>query len=161
MQNTKNITKIIIDYKTFYSAGSRLTITNSSISYKDKHNKDDNDDITYDWGYETNSKNFRIAFIKITETVRKYLEPTPEISGSNQYNILVEYDDGEKDNQKHSKHDDMFEDLFCEIHKLIPMVEDIPSEFDTEETAKNRIEDLAGDMEHKVPYEETERYDID
>ena len=55
----------------------------------------------------------------------------------------------------------MFEDLFGEIHKLIPPLEEIPMGFDTNETAEKRIEDLDGDYKEPVRFEDTEGNAID
>ena len=72
MNNTKGITKIIIDYTPCYGNGSILTITDTYISCEYK-NKDSRSLI---WLYQSKSYEFRGVYAKITEFVEKHLEPT-------------------------------------------------------------------------------------
>lgn len=157
MQNTKNISKITIDYTPYYPDGSVLTITPTSISceYKDKGFR------SFDWSYQSNSHEFKCIFEKIIELAKKHLEPTPEKEQADQYEILITYDDNIDFSITHTTSYIMFEDLFSEIHKLIPPLEEIPMGFDTEETAEKRIEDLDGDYKEPVRFEDTEGNAID
>ena len=84
MENTKNISKITIDYTPYYPDGSILTITLTSISceYKDKGF------CSFDWSYQSNSHEFKCIFKKITDLVKKHLEPTPAKEQADQYGIV-------------------------------------------------------------------------
>ena len=157
MEKTKNIIKIIIHYTSCYGDGSILTITETSISCKDISTNSNLDD----WSFQSNSYKFRWIFSKITELIQNHLEPTSEKDQADQYEFSITYDDNTNFIIKHSTSYIMFEDLFCEIHKLIPSFEEIPMGFDTDETYSKRVEDLDGDMVNKVSREELEGYDID
>ena len=157
MESTRNITKIILDYvsRNPYRANSIIIVTSKSCEYKD------GEDSSCNWLYQSNSFGFRYIFRNITNIVQKHLEPTPENNKSDYYEISITYDDNTKFVIKHATCNQNLEDLFSEIHKLIPSLEDIPQAFHTEETYRKQKEDLGGDMVNKVPYEVSKEYDID
>ena len=157
MESTRNITKIILDYvsRNPYRANSIIIVTSKSCEYKD------GEDSSCNWLYQSNSFGFRRVFSNITEIVQKHLEPTSENTESDYYEISITYNDNTKFAIKHATCNQNLEELFSEIHKLIPSFEDIPQAFHTNETYRKQKQDLDGDMVNKVPYEESEGYDID
>ena len=62
---------------------------------------------------------------------------------------------------KHAASKIDFDELFDEIHKLIPSFEDIPREIETRKSLIKRIEDLDGDYVEPVRFEDTEGNAID
>lgn len=73
MENTKNITKIIIDCHPLYDCGSILTITKTSISYESKKDCDG----LFNWSYNVTSRLFGYGFGNICELVEKLSIPVP------------------------------------------------------------------------------------
>ncbi len=160
MKNTKNITKIIITCTNHNdpSDSSILTITATSISCKYTKNPKRH---SFDWSYQSGSYEFMSIFSNIAEITQKYIEQTLEINQESQYNFSIIYDDNTDFTIRHFPSTMMSEELFGEIHKLVPQLDELPPEYDTNETLKKRIEDLGGDFEHTVRFEDTEGDDID
>ena len=115
MENTKNITKIILDYvsRNLRKANSTIIVTSELCEYKD------GEDSSCNWLYQSNSFGFRNIFRNITKIVQKHLEPTPENNEADYYEISITYDDNTNFMIKHSVTNKELEELFSEIHKLI------------------------------------------
>ena len=138
MENTKKITKIVIDCTPLGAYGSILTITNTSISYKSKGACDE----FFDWSYNVTSRLFGYGFGNICELVKKLSIPVPYNIPVTIYEFLITFDDNSNSTINNITNHDILDALLNEIHKLIPEVEGVPSEFDSKSNPKNKTEDL-------------------
>lgn len=150
MENTKNITKIIIDCHPLYGSGSILTITKTSISYESKKDCDG----LFNWSYNVTSRLFGYGFGNICELVEKLSIPVPNNTPVTIYEFSITFDDNSKATINTITNHDILDALLNEIHKLIPEVEGVPSEFDSKSNPKNKEEDLDGDTENPVLFED-------
>lgn len=158
MENTKKISKITIYYIPYDSKVStfNITITTMSCELKGEDYPSPNGR-----SYVSVSKEFTDIFSNITEIIQKYLEPTPEDSNSKHYEISITYDDNSNFVIKHAASKIDFDELLDEIHKLIPSFEEIPTELETRESYRKRVEDLDGDYKQPILFEDIYGYDID
>ena len=138
MENTKNITKIIIDCHPLYDCGSILTITKTSISYEYKGSCAE----LSNWSYNATSKKFGYGFGNICELVKKLSIPVPYNIPVTIYEFLITFDDNSNSTINNITNHDILDALLNEIHKLIPEIEGVPSEFDSKSNPKNKTEDL-------------------
>ena len=151
MENTKNISKITIYYTAYDSTVSTFNITITPISCELKGKDYPSPD---GLSFVSVSKEFSEIFSNITEIIQKYLKPTPEHSYSNHYEISITYDDNSNFVITHAASKINFDELFNEIHKLIPSFEELPRELETRESLEKRIEDLDGDMVNPILFED-------
>lgn len=151
MENTKNISKITIYYTAYDSTVSTFNITITPISCELKGKDYPSPD---GLSFVSVSKEFTEIYTNITEIIQKYLKPTPEESYSHHYEISITYDDNSNFVIKHAARKIDFDELFDEIHKLIPSFEDIPRELETDKSYQKRVEDLDGDMVNPVLFED-------
>ncbi len=138
MGNIRNNKKIIIDCKPLGCYGSILTITDTAISYEYKGSCAE----LSNWSYKATSKKFGFVFGKIAELVQELSNPVPDNIPTTIYEFLIICDDDSKFTINNITNHDILDALLNEIHKLIPPVEGIPSEFDSIKNPKNRLEDL-------------------
>lgn len=150
MENTKNITKIIIDCHPLYDCGSILTITKTSISYESKKDSDG----FFNWSYNVTSKLFGYGFGNICELAEKLSIPVPNNIPVTIYEFLITFDDNSKSTINNITNHDILDALLNEIHKLIPEIEGVPLEFDSKSNPKNKTEDCGGDMVNRVLFED-------
>ena len=157
MENTKNIIKIIIDCHPLYDYGSILTITNTSISYEYKGSCAE----LSNWSYNATSKKFGFVFGNICELVEKLSIPVPNNIPVTIYEFSIIFDDNNKSTINTITNHDILDKLLNEIHKLIPEVDGVPSEFDSKSNPKNKSEDLYWDYAELVLFEDINGDDID
>ena len=157
MENTKNITKIIIDCHPLYGSGSILTITKTSISYESKKDCDG----LFNWSYNVTSRLFGYGFGNICELVEKLSIPVPNNIPVTIYEFSITFDDNSKATINTITNHDILDKLLNEIHKLIPEVDGVPSEFDSKSNPKNKSEDLYWDYAEPVLFEDINGDDID
>lgn len=150
MENSRYITKIVIDCIPVGGYGSTLTVTDTTISYEYKGSCTR----LSNWSYTAKSMKFGFVFKNICELVQELSIPVPNNMQVTIYEFLITCNDDSKFTINNITNHDILDKLLNEIHKLIPEVDGVPLEFDSKSNPKNKVEDLDGDTVNPVLFED-------